>query len=463
MTLDGTNRDGLYRSERGTTAVSEALATGEVPVAVYGLGKMGLPLATVFAERTGRVTGVDVDPAVVETINDGRAHVTGEPGLQTAVAEAVADGTLEATADGTSAATEATLHVIIVPTLVDDAGNPDLTTLEAAVDTVAAGLKPGDMVIVESTVPPRTCRDVVYPRLVANSDVEAGEFGLAFCPERTASGQALADIRGTYPKIVGGVDEASTAAARAVYEVVTDNDVVPVSDAATAECVKVFEGVYRDVNIALANELARLVDELDVDVLEAIEAANSQPFCDLHTPGAGVGGHCIPIYPHFLIGGCETETPLLETARAVNDDMPSFVVEKVAAGLAERGTDVANARVGLLGVTYRPGVDEIRKSPAIPIAAQLRERGATVLAADPVCSSMDAIPAEPVDHAAFPDEDLDAIVLVTAHEAFAAVDWTAFDPLVIVDGRQSISRVGHEHLVYTVGRGFTREPTAGDR
>jgi UDP-N-acetyl-D-mannosaminuronic acid dehydrogenase len=462
MTLDATNRDGLYRSERTDEQLREAVATGDVPVAVYGLGKMGLPLATVFAERTGNVTGVDVDSEVVESINDGRAHVSGEPGLDGAVADAVAAGALEATTDGTAAATAASLHVVIVPTLVDDHNEPDLTTLEAAVDTVAKGLAPGDVVIVESTVPPRTCRDVVYPRLLEASDVDAGEFGLAFCPERTSSGTALADIRGTHPKIVGGVDDESTAVATGVYDVLTDNDVLQVTDATTAECVKVFEGVYRDVNIALANELGQLADELDVDVLEAIQAANTQPYCELHTPGAGVGGHCIPIYPHFLIGGCETETPLLERARAVNEAMPSFVVDRLASGLAERGLDLSGARVGLLGVTYRPGIDEIRKSPAIPIAAQLRDRGASVLAADPVCSSMEAVPAEPADHTAFPDQDLDAVVLVTAHEAFAAIDWNAFDPLVIVDGRQELSLDGHKHVVYTVGRGFTREPTAGD-
>jgi len=463
MTLDSTKRDGVYRSERSASAIRDAFATGGVPVAVYGLGKMGLPLATVFAERSGRVVGVDVDEAVVESLNDGHCHVTGEPGLSDAVAAAVDDGSLRATTDGAAAAREATLHVAIVPTLVDDEGDPDLAALEAVIDTVASGLSPGDLVVVESTVPPRTCRDVVYPRLRDASDVPADEFGLAFCPERTASGTALADIRGTYPKIVGGIDDASTRAATAIYRELTDNEVVPVSDATTAECVKVFEGVYRDVNIALANELARLTEELAVDVLEAIEAANTQPHCDVHTPGAGVGGHCIPIYPHFLIGGCETDTPLLQEARDVNDGMPGFVVDRLAAGLAERGVDPAEARVGVLGVTYRPGIDEIRKSPAVPIAAQLRERGASVFATDPVCTSMDAVPAEPVAQTDLIDCDLDAVVLVTAHEQFADLDWEAFDPLVIVDGRQFLSVDGHDHLVYTVGRGFKRGTADGQR
>ena len=458
MTLDRTSLDDAERSGRTELAGPEAVARGSAPVAVYGLGKMGLPLAAVFAERVGAVIGVDLDPEVVDTVNDGRSHVTGEPGLSEAVADAVDDGALRATTDGTAAAREAAVHLVIVPTLVEDSGNPDLSAVEAAVDAIASGLDPGDLVVLESTVPPGTCRDVVHPRLLEASDCQADAFGLAFCPERTASGSALADIRGTYPKIVGGIDHASTEAARQLYEAVTDNEVVPVADATTAECVKVFEGVYRDVNIALANELARLVDELDVDVLEAIEAANTQPYCDLHDPGAGVGGHCIPVYPHFLIGGCETETPLLETARAVNDDMPSFVVDRLTAGLDAGGIDLSAASVAILGVTYRPGVDELRKAPAIPIAAQLRERGATVYAADPVCTTMDAVPAEPVPLAALQDLDLDAVVLATGHDAFRDVDWAAFESLVVVDGRQYLSDIGHEHRVYTIGRGFRSGP-----
>jgi len=171
---------------------------------------MGLPLAAVYAETTGNVTGVDIDPTVIETITDGESHVVGEPGLADLVADQVDAGRLEATTDGSTAASAARIHVIIVPTLLDDENDPDLTTVESVVDDIAAGLAPGDLVIAESTLPPGTCRDVLEPHLASESGLATDEFGLAFCPERTSSGTALRDIRGQYPKVVGGVDPEST-------------------------------------------------------------------------------------------------------------------------------------------------------------------------------------------------------------------------------------------------------------
>jgi UDP-N-acetyl-D-mannosaminuronic acid dehydrogenase len=215
---------------------------GEVPVAVYGLGKMGLPLAAVYAETTGNVTGVDVDESIVESIEAGGCPVANEPGLGELTEHLVERGALTATTDGQTAAADASVHVIIVPTEVRDDGTVDLKALESAVATIAAGLDAGDLVVVESTVPPGTTAEVVAPTLASESNVDAGDFGVAFCPERTASGRALRDVRGAYPKVVGGIDAESTAVAELVYDAVTDNDVVPVTDATTAECVKVFEG-----------------------------------------------------------------------------------------------------------------------------------------------------------------------------------------------------------------------------
>ncbi|WP_290812359.1 nucleotide sugar dehydrogenase, partial [Halovivax sp.] len=285
--------DGLYGSTATVGRQRRALADGDVPVAVYGLGKMGLPLAAVYAETAGSVIGVDVDPAVVASVNAGASHVDGEPGLDELVADRVDRGRLRATTDGPAAAAAARVHAIIVPTLLTDADEPDLSTVEAVLDDIAAGLSPGDLVVLESTVPPGTARDAVVPTLAERSDVERGEFGVAVCPERTSSGTALRDIRGRYPKVVGGVDAESARAAALLYGEVTDGEVHVVSDATTAEAVKVFEGIYRDVNIALANELATTSGELGISVREAIETANELPMCQLHEPGPGVGGHCI--------------------------------------------------------------------------------------------------------------------------------------------------------------------------
>jgi UDP-N-acetyl-D-mannosaminuronic acid dehydrogenase len=450
-----TETRGLYGAAAPAAQLRAALTDGALPVAVYGLGKMGLPLAAVYADLTGNVLGVDLDEAVVDRVNDGDSPVENEPGLDDAVGDAVAEGRLAATTDGVAAAERAAIHVIIVPTTVREDGHSDLSNLRAAVRDVGDGLSPGDLVVVESTVPPGTCEELVRPLLSAESGLDPDEFGVAFCPERTASGRALRDIRGAYPKVVGGVDAESTRAAELVYDELTDNEVLPVSDATTAECVKVFEGVYRDVNIALANELARFTDELGVDVREAIETANTQPFCDVHEPGPGVGGHCIPYYPQFLLTQFATDAPLIRTGREVNERMPLFTVQKLVQALERRAVDVDGASVLLFGVTYRPGVRETRESPAVAIADYLDRYGADVAAVDPLVEDgdVDDLAATRVALEDVEGMDPDAAVMVTPHDAFDAVDWTAFEPMVVVDGRDALDLGETDHDVYTIGSG----------
>ncbi|ELY95293.1 nucleotide sugar dehydrogenase [Natrialba chahannaoensis JCM 10990] len=454
----------LYGTEADEADQRAALTGGDVPVAVYGLGKMGLPLAAVYAETTGNVTGVDVDPDVVETINAGESHVVGEPGLADLVAEQVERSRFEATTDGSAAAAQARIHVIIVPTLLDDDNEPDLTTVESVASDIAAGLSPGDLVIAESTLPPGTCRDVIQPFLAAESGLDTDQFGLAFCPERTSSGRALQDIRGAYPKVVGGVDDESTRAATVLYDELSENEVHPVVDATTAEAVKVFEGIYRDVNIGLANELGRLADDLDISAREAIETANDLPMCQLHDPGPGVGGHCIPYYPHFLLSRMDESMDLTRTARRVNQDMPSVVVDRLESELAATGTDLADASVAVLGITYRPGVEETRASPAIGVIEQLRDRGVDISGIDPLVDPSE-YGAQPCSIDAFESASVDAAVVVTPHEEFDAIDWDALDPTVVIDGRDALDRGVLEtagHRVYTLaGSADGRPPGSG--
>jgi UDP-N-acetyl-D-mannosaminuronic acid dehydrogenase len=449
----------LYDGDTSVEDRRAAFKAGEIPVAVYGLGKMGLPLAAVFAETTGNVVGADIDETVVDTVNDGRCPVEHEPGLDSLVNDCVESGALTAVSDLKSAANEANLHVIIVPTLLDSNGDVDLSALQSATEAVANGLSAGDLVVVESTVPPGTCTGVVLPELLRGSSLTRGTFGLAYCPERTMSGRALADIRGSHPRIVGGVDDESERTARLVYEELTSNDVIPVTDAETAEAVKVFEGVYRDVNIALANELARFTNELGIDVTEAIEAANTQSYCDIHTPGVGVGGHCIPNYPQFLIQVCETDAPLLRTARAVNGEMPAFVVRKLVEELDAEGGDIADATVLVLGAAYRPDVAELSNSPGLRIAGLLSDVTAEVLVVDPlfdeIPSLSDGVSHLPLEEAY--ERDVDGVVLATFHEVFADVYWPALVPdnrrLVVIDGRQALGLDEADYRTYTIGEG----------
>ncbi|MDS0475702.1 nucleotide sugar dehydrogenase [Natrinema sp. 1APR25-10V2] len=449
----------LYGVSADEETQRAAFTNGNVPVSVYGLGKMGLPLASVFAETSGNVLGADIDPDVVETINDGGCHVKREPGLLELVSDLVSDGAFSATTEPREAAERGSIHVVIVPTPITDAKEPDLAILDAVIEDIGTGLEKGDLVIVECTVPPQTTEERVLPALEEASGLELGEFGLAFCPERTSSGRALEDIRGAYPKVVGGADAESTRAATVVYESLNSEGVLPVTDATTAEAVKVFEGLYRDVNIALANELATFTDELGINVNEAIETANTQPFCDIHEPGPGVGGHCIPYYPYFMIKPFETDSRLLEMAREVNDAMPAFTVEKVRDGLAEDGKGITEATVVVLGLTYRPGVEEIRASPSIPISKQLTELGADVYGIDPMLESVDEFALEQIDLEALSDFDPDAIVMVTPHDEFDEINWTDIhrnsDNLsVVIDGRQTLVNEELEVRRYTIGGGY---------
>ncbi|WP_418284143.1 nucleotide sugar dehydrogenase [Halorubrum sp. DTA46] len=448
----------IYGASVSQIAQAEAFTNGDLPVAVYGLGKMGLPLASVFAETCGNVIGADIDPDVVETINAGECHVKREPGLEPLVADLVEEGALRATTDPREAARVASIHVVIVPTPITEEKEPDLAILDAVISDIATGLDDGDLVLVECTVPPKTTEERVFERLLTESDLERGDFGVAFCPERTSSGRALEDIRGAYPKVVGGVDAESTRAASVIYDEINTEGVLAVSDSTTAEAVKLFEGLYRDVNIALANELGRFTDELGIDVREAIEIANTQPFCHIHDPGPGVGGHCIPYYPYFLIKPFETPSPLLSTARDVNDSMPSFTVSKVREGLHANGIDVKDATVIVLGLTYRPGVEEIRASPSIEITQELSDSGASVYGVDPLLDSFDSFDVHPIDQANIYDIGADAIVLVTPHEEFESIRWDNLDadpdgPSVFIDGRATLENLELDSWTYTIGTG----------
>lgn len=449
----------IYKNNLDNRQLKEEMKKDGMTVAVYGLGKMGLPLAAVYADVFEDVIGVDIDQDVVETVSSGGCHVQKEPGLPELVESTVSQEFLTATTDAEQAASESTVHVVIVPTLVNDEGEVDLSSLESVLDSISNGIETGDLVVIESTVPPRTSADLVEPVIAKKADIESGDFGVAFCPERTSTGRAIQDIRGAYPKVIGGIDEESTQAAEAIYQVIVDNDVITVSDATTAETVKVLEGVYRDVNIALANELAGFVEELGIDMMEAIEVANTNPFCEIHRPGAGVGGHCIPYYPYFLIQKFDTPSQLMETAREINDSMPSFAVNNLIKGLNKKSIPLSEANVVVLGVTYRPGVDEIRHSPALDIVDRLTGQGAEVYVVDPIVDKFTEFEgSQSLEIDEIYDVSLDAIILVTAHEEFESMDYSRFEnSLVVVDGRQAIEADLSEHWVYTIGEGLNED------
>ncbi len=428
-----------WAGEPGTTGV----------VAVVGAGKMGLPLCAQFAGHGWDVIAVDINPAVVEAINAGRSHVGEEPGLAELVAEAHRTGRLRATADGASAARAADVVVLIVPVMLDAAHQPDYRHMDAAVNSIAAGLHAGSLVVFETTLPVGDTRDRFSPRLVEAFAATLDEdLFVAFSPERLYSGAALKNLA-MYPKLVGGVGPRSTDLAARFYASVLDAEVVAMTNAEAAEFSKLADTTYRDVNIALANEFAMYAQRVDVDITEVIAAANSQPYSHIHQPGIGVGGHCIPVYPHFLLSRAP-ELSLVAASRRINDSQVELAVEAIeqAAG------PLSGADVLVLGLTYRDGVKELAYSRAIPLIESLASRAARVLAYDPLLDAREtrALGAEPwLWGTAAP---IRAIVTQTADPRFAALDPAWFPGLrVVFDGRNSLRTLDLPAGVAYVGVG----------
>jgi nucleotide sugar dehydrogenase len=413
-------------------------------ITIAGLGKIGIPLAVQFASKGAAVTGYDINPSRVAEINAGQNPLPGEPGLD-AIADLVSNKRLRATTDARDAVNAAHVIILIVPVDIDESHTPDFTALDAATAAAAPHLKRDALVIVETTVPVGTTRNRVGARLARAGRIAAAtgtmpgeDFALAFSPERVSSGRVLRDLA-TYPKIVGGIDAKSTERAVEFYREMLDAkvEVRAVRDAETAEFTKLIETAYRDVNIALANEFARLADALGVDARQAIDAANSQPYSHIHAPGVGVGGHCIPVYPYFLPGspGRAAEgAALIETARRINDAMAGYAAQRLSDALDTlEGTTVV-----VLGLSYRANVKESRHSSTFALVETLTSRGATVYVHDPLYTG-DEIRAHNLTPPPSWPLPCDALAIQAWHTQYASLDFASFQGLrAVLDGRGAL-------------------------
>ena len=342
-------------------------------ICVIGLGYIGLPTASTFATSGLQVVGVDVNSQIVAGLQNGELHIY-EPGLRTLVQAALHSGHL--TVSEKPEAADA--FIIAVPTPFFEDKRADLDFVKSATESIVPVLARGNLVVLESTSPPRTTLDVVAP-ILEKSGLKAGvDFQLAYSPERVLPGQILRELIEN-ARVIGGVDHASAEAGRDLYSIFVKGEIV-LTDATTAEMVKLMENTYRDVNIAIANEFGRLADRFGVDVWEAIGIANRHPRVRILNPGPGVGGHCISVDPWFLVEAAPDLTPLIATARKVNDGQPHYVVELVKRAL---GGKLEGKTVAALGLSYKPDVDDLRESPAIEAVRLLQEAGAVVKAYEP--------------------------------------------------------------------------------
>lgn len=375
-------------------------------VCVLGLGYIGLPTAATLATQGFDVIGVDTNPRVINTLRNGDLHIH-EPGLRAVVRSALQSGHLRIE----NAPEPSDVFIIAVPTPLTNENSADLSYVRAASESLVSHLRKGNLVILESTSPPGTTQGLVLP-ILEQSALRAGEdFLLAYSPERVLPGQILEELIAN-ERVIGGIDRGSAEAARSLYASFVEGE-IHLTDAKTAEMVKLIENTYRDINIALANELSRLAEAIGVDVWQAISLANRHPRVQILKPGPGVGGHCISIDPWFLVQDDCDQAQIIPLARKINDDQPKFVVSMTSNILGR----LNGMTLAVLGLTYKPNVDDVRESPAISVIELLQQEGASVKAYDPFAPKniLADCRCESIDKTC---ENADCLLILVAHDTF---------------------------------------------
>lgn len=352
-------------------------------VCVIGAGYIGLPTSALLADAGYDVIATDTNQKIVESINRGESHVS-EPGVPELVKKVVASGKLKATTNVISACKESDVMIIIVPTPMKGK-EPDLSFIAKAAEFVSQGLERGNLVILESTVYPGTTENFLAP-ILEKSGLKAGkDFYLAYSPERAMPTRTLHEMR-TNARVIGGITKECAEKAKKLYSRITSGEITIVDGPTKAELIKLVENVYRDVNIALANELALFCEKLGINVHEIISVANKHPRVHIHVPGSGVGGHCIPKDPYFIINKARElgfSARLLESARTINEEMPEHMIKLIKEGFGELGQSVAGKRVSVLGLAYKGDTDDTRGTPSEYLIKRLKELGAKVVVEDP--------------------------------------------------------------------------------
>lgn len=401
-------------------------------ITVVGLGKIGLPLSAQFLSKGHEVFGCDINRGLVEKINKGENPLKEEPGIS----DILKKHKLKASTDTTACVKESDVVVVIVPLITKENNELDYGPIKSATEAVGKGLQKGSLVVYETTLPVGDTRNVLTPILEKESGLKAGEFFVAFSPERVASGRILHDLK-TYPKIVSGINEESTNKAVEFYKKVLDADVYPVKNTETAEMIKLAGMVYRDTNIALANEFAKFAHKNNIDIQEVIEGSNTNPHSHILSPGCGVGGHCAPVYPYFLIKkakdtGLELKIPTI--ARKINDRMPQYTVDL----LKENLQTLKNKIILVLGLAFRAGVKELAFSPSVKIIELLKKEQANVFVYDKMFTKEEierfGLYLDKIQDI----EKLDGIILTTAEEEFKEINFGKLKEnglQVIIDGK----------------------------
>jgi len=442
------------------SALLRKIKSRKARIVVMGLGRVGLPVATLFADAGFMVVGVDVKQAIVERVLSGKSYGK-EPMLDKLVKKVVKAGRLKATVNAAEALRDADIVIICVQTPITERRRPNLSYLKETCNAIGSELSKGMLVVVESTVPFGTTRGLIAKKLEEKSGLMCGrDFWLAYCPERTAPGRIIEEFVQN-PRLAGGFNEESAELAAELFGAVVKGDMV-VMDCTVAEVAKLAENTFRDVNIAFANELALICEALNVDVMEVIKSANTHPRVKIHLPGSGVGGPGLPKDPFLLQHEAEARgfrPRFIELSREINDSMPKHTVNLVIKALKETGKDIEDSKVAVLGVAYTRQVGDVTNSPAEKMVKELISLGADVVVYDPyTAESFGAKRASDVSEAA---KRADCIVIATDHNMFKKMNLRNLKAItneksVIVDGRRVVDpteadRQGFKYL--GIGRG----------
>ncbi|MGB6778262.1 nucleotide sugar dehydrogenase [Planococcus citreus] len=412
-------------------------------ICVVGLGYIGLPTAVMFANHGYDVHGVDVNQKAVDMLSDGQIHIE-EPFLQDYLNKALEKGTFSVS----TTPTEADMFIIAVPSPIAEDKTANMDYIRAATESIVPFLKKGDLVVLESTVPPRTVLDVMMPILV-KSNLEIGtELFVSHSPERVIPGKVFEELVKN-DRIIGGINEESSKRTQVYYESFVKGEFI-LTDATTAEMVKVMENTYRDVNIAFANEIAKISDNVGVDAWEAIRLANHHPRVNIHLPGPGVGGHCIAVDPWFLVEKEKDLSQIIHLSRNTNDGMPQYTADKIDDILK----DVADAKVAVFGLAFKGNIDDIRESPSMEVLEHLKAKNLRISSFDPhVKENKAPFQTQSYDEAV---EGADLIVILTDHKAFKEYNPKNLGGTMrhkaIFDTKNAISREAYEEAGFTVYR-----------
>src|SRR5918997_41093 len=443
--LSSTGRAEYRKRYSNDIQLERKIRRGELKVAVYGLGHVGSAMASVWLRTGAHVIGIDKSPQVLNYAREGKTHLP-EPGVTEAYREGIRTGRFTIYDDPMQASRDSYLKLICVPVLSRD-GTADLTSLKDVASEVGKGLKKGDVVSVNPSVPPGTTEGIICKILEDKSSGLSvdSDFSLLYNPERIYEGRAIEDIEERYPAIIAGAGPNSTRVGKELYSLIFKKGVLIMSSIKAAEAEKLFEGVYRDVNIALANELAKLCEKIGINFWEVREAANSQPFCNLHKPGVGVGGACIPVYPQFVIDTARrlgAQCHITAQSRIMNNSMPAYCVNEAVQLLNESGKkSIANSIVTLLGLSFRGGVSDTRLSPTYDVIQEFLNMGVKEIRIhDPLVAKDSRLLGYPIKISLTTDihealQHTDLVFLVADHPEYSLLDQKMLHGVPLYDGR----------------------------